>query len=393
MVRLIGKDIPVETVKTILYSLDINITDETEDILTLEIPQYRVDVTREADVTEEVLRIFGYNNVGMSIEMHSMLSHTEKPDPEKIADNMADLLSGNGFAEIMCNSLTPAAWFETTRDFDTASMVHLANPLSSDLNVMRMSLLPGMLSTIAWNINRQNTDLKLYELGYTYFKKTGKKTLEITDNFSEKQVLAVAVSGNISTKKWNTSESPATFFHIKGYTELILSRFGISDRDIVATEETAGWFSEGMKYTAGSLDIASFGRISRKYLNMFDIRQDVFYAEINWENLVRTIRGRTINFAELPKYPWVRRDLALLIDKSIKFSQIRDLAYKTERNILQQVDLFDVYESESIGRDKKSYAVSFILRDDRQTLTEKNIEKVMSSLAKAFEREFGATLR
>lgn len=393
MARLIGKDIPVETVKTILYSLDINITDETEDVLTLEIPQYRVDVTREADVTEEVLRIFGYNNVGMSIEMHSMLSHTEKPDPEKIADSMANLLSGNGFAEIMCNSLTPAAWFETTGDFDTASMVHLANPLSSDLNVMRMSLLPGMLNTIAWNINRQNTDLKLYELGYTYFKKAGKATFEITDNFSEKQVLAVAVSGNISTKKWNTAESPATFFHIKGCTELVLSRFGISDRDIVATGETAGWFSEGTKYTAGSLDIASFGRISRKYLNIFDIRQDVFYAEINWENLVRTIRGRTINFSELPKYPWVRRDLALLVDKSVKFSQIRDLAYKTERNILQQVDLFDVYESESIGSDKKSYAVSFILRDDRQTLTEKNIEKVMNSLTKAFEREFGATLR
>jgi phenylalanyl-tRNA synthetase beta chain len=393
MKRLIGRDIPPETVKTILYSLDINITGEEDDTLTLEIPQYRVDVTREADVTEEILRIFGYNNTGMSNEMHSMLSHTEKPDREKVTDNMADLLSGNGFAEIMCNSLTPAAWFESTGDFDAASMVRLANPLSSDLNVMRMSLLPGMLSTIAWNINRQNSDLRLYELGYIYLKKAGKGTLEITDNYSENQVLAMAVSGNISPKKWNTPETSSSFFHIKGYTELVMSRFGIGDRDIVATEEKAGWFSEGMKYTAGSLDIAVFGKISRKYLNYFDIRQDVFYAEINWENLLRTIRNRTINFTELPKYPWVRRDLALLIDKSVKFSQIRDLAYKTERNLLQQVDLFDIYESESIGSDKKSYAVSFILRDDRQTLTEKNIEKVMNALTKAFEREFGATLR
>jgi phenylalanyl-tRNA synthetase beta chain len=393
MKRLIGRDIPVETVKTILYSLDINITDESDDVLTLEIPQYRIEVTREADVTEEVLRIFGYNNVSMSNEMHSMLSYTEKPDREKIADNMADLLSGNGFAEIMCNSLTPAAWFETTGDFDTPSMVRLANPLSSDLNVMRMSLLPGMLNTIAWNINRQNTELKLYELGYIYLKKTGRATLEITDNFSEKQVLAIAISGNVNTKKWNTPETPATFFHIKGYTELVLSRFGVNERDIVATEETAGWLSEGMKYTAGSLDIATFGKISRKYLNLFDIRQNVFYSEVNWENLIRTVGSRTISFTELPKYPWVRRDLALLVDKSVKFSQIRDLAYRTEHNILQQVDLFDIYESGSIGSDKKSYAVCFILRDDRQTLTEKNIEKVMNALTKAFEREFGATLR
>lgn len=393
MKRLIGRDIPVETVKTILYSLDINITDETDEILTLEIPQYRVEVKREADVTEEILRIYGYNNVEMSNEMHSMLSYTEKPDREKISDNVADLLSGNGFAEIMCNSLTPAAWFETTGEFDTASMVRLANPLSSDLNVMRPSLLPGMLSTIVWNINRQNTDLKLFELGYTYLRKTGKATLEITDNFSEKQILAIAISGNINAKKWNAPETPSTFFHIKGYTELVLSRFGIVDRDIIATEETAGWFSEGLQYTTNNLDIASFGKISGKYLNLFDIRQDVFYAEINWENLIRTIRSRTISFTELPKYPWVRRDLALLVNKSVKFSQIQDLAYKTEHNLLRHVDLFDVYESESIGSDKKSYAVSFILRDDRQTLTEKNIEKVMNALIKAFERELGATLR
>jgi phenylalanyl-tRNA synthetase beta chain len=393
MKRLIGRDIPVETVKTILYSLDINITDETDDILTLEIPQYRVEVKREADVTEEILRIFGYNNIEMSNEMHSMLSYTEKPDREKISDNMADLLSGNGFAEIMCNSLTPAAWFETTGDFDTASMVRLANPLSSDLNVMRPSLLPGMLSTIVWNINRQNTDLKLFELGYTYLRKTGNATLEITDNFSEKQILAIAISGNINAKKWNAPETPSTFFHIKGYTELVLSRFGIADRDIIATEETAGWFSEGLQYTTNNLDIASFGKISGKYLNLFDIRQDVFYAEINWENLLRTIRSKTISFTELPKYPWVRRDLALLVNKSVKFSQIQDLAYKTEHNLLRHVDLFDVYESESIGSDKKSYAVSFILRDDRQTLTEKNIEKVMNALIKAFERELGAALR
>ncbi len=393
MTKLIGKDIPVETVKTILYSLDINITDETPGELTLEIPPYRVDVTREADVTEEILRIYGYNNVGMSNEMHSMLSYTEKPDREKVAVNMAELLSGNGFAEIMCNSLTPSAWFETTGDFDTASMVRLANPLSNDLNVMRLSLLPGMLNTIAWNINRQNSDLRLFELGYVYKKKPGKGTLEITDNYSERQILALAVTGNMDRQRWNMTETAARFFHIKGYVGMLLSRFGISEKEITVTDESAGWLRDAMKYTAGSLDIASFGQVSKKYLSMFDIKQDVFYAEINWENIIRTIKTKNIRFSELPKYPWVRRDLALLVDKSCKFSDIKDLAFKTERNILQEVDLFDVYESDTIGKDKKSYAVSFILRDDRQTLTEKSIEKVMGALTRAFEREFGATLR
>ncbi|MCI0522351.1 MAG: phenylalanine--tRNA ligase subunit beta, partial [Bacteroidales bacterium] len=393
MYRLIGREIPPETVKTILNSLDIRITEETRELLSLEIPAYRVDVTREADVTEEVLRIFGYNNISISNEMHSMLSYTEKPDREKVAVNMAELLSGNGFAEIMCNSLAPAAWFETTGDFDLPSMVRLANPLSSDLNVMRLSLLPGMLNTVSWNINRQNSDLKLYELGYVYAKKHDKKTLEITDNYSERQILALAVTGSVNRQRWNAAEAPAGFFHIKGYTELLLSRFGIRDDELSKSDESSGWYREGIRYSAGGVEIASLGAISRKYLSMFDIKQDVFYAELCWDNILKTLKSGKIRFSELPRYPWVRRDLALLLDRSVKFSQIRELAFKTERNILREVDLFDVYESDALGRDKKSYAVSFILRDDRQTLTDKNIEKVMSALAKAFEREFGASLR
>ncbi len=393
MARLIGKNIPVETVKTILYSLDIQITDETPDILTLAIPPYRVDVTREADVTEEVLRIYGYDNIGISSEMHAMLSHPEKPDREKVEANMAELLTGNGFSEIMCNSLTPAAWFEATGDFDSASMVRLANPLSSDLNVMRMSLLPGMLSTISRNINRQNSDLRLFEFGYTYSRKPGRGTMEITDNYTGRPLLSLAVTGNFNDKRWNGAETPAGIFHIKGYAELVLSRFGITGREIASTPETGGWFAEGMKYNAGGSDLASFGRVSKKFLAMFDIKQEVYYCEIRRDNIISIIKGRKIRFSELPRYPWVRRDLALLLDKSVTFSQIRDIAFKTERHILKDVDLFDLYQSEAMGNDKKSYAVSFILRDDRQTLTEKNIEKVMDSLIKAFERELGAALR
>jgi len=383
----------LETVKTILWSLDIHITGEEPGILMLEIPSYRVDVTREADVTEEVLRIYGYDNISISSEMHSMLSHTERPDREKVAANMAELLSGNGFSEIMCNSLSPAAWFETTGDFDVKAIVRLANPLSSDLNVMRMSLLPGMLNTISWNINRQNSNLRLFELGNTYSRKEGKGTLEITDNFAETQILAMSLTGSVNEKRWNAPELQSGFFHLKGYIEMVLSRFGIARRDLTGTEESHGWFAEGMKYSTGNLDVATFGKVSRKYLAMFDIRQDVYYGEIIWENVIRLIKARTIRFSELPKYPWVRRDLALLLDKSVRFSQIRELAFKTERNILHEVDLFDLYESESIGKDKKSYAVSFILQDERQTLTEKSIEKTMGAIVKAFEREFGATLR
>ncbi|NLE36014.1 MAG: phenylalanine--tRNA ligase subunit beta [Bacteroidales bacterium] len=393
MTRLIGKEIPIETLKTILYSLDINITAEEEGILTLEIPPYRVDVTREADVTEEVLRIYGYDNIGISNEMHTMLSHTDKPDREKMAANFSGMLAANGFVEIMCNSLSPAAWFETTGDYEVKDMVRLANPLSSDLNVMRLSLLPGLLNSIAWNINRQNSNLRLFELGYIYRRKEGKNTLEITDNFAEKQVLSMALTGNMNEKRWNAPETPSGFFHLKGYAEMVLARFGITRHEIVATEIQRGWFAEGIQYTAGSLEVASFGQVSRKYLSMFDIRQDVFYGEIEWENVIRLAGTRSIRFSELPRYPWVRRDLALLIDRSVKFSQIRDLAFRTERNILHEVDLFDVYESKTIGKDKKSYAVSFILRDERQTLTERNIEKTMGALVKAFEREFGATLR
>jgi len=391
--KLIGKEIPVETVKTILYSLDIHITDETPDSLTLEVPPYRVDVTREADVAEEILRIYGYNNIEIGEEMHSVLSYTVKPDREKVAGNMAELLSGNGFAEIMCNSLNPAAWFETTDDFDVAAMVRLANPLSSDLNAMRLSLLPGMLNTVAWNINRQNSDLRLYELGYVYAKKTGRGTTEITDNYSEKQVLAFSVTGNAARKSWNTAEAPTGFFHIKGYTDLILSRFGIRSADLTIEDAAGKWFTEALRYSAGDIELATFGKVSRKYLAMFDIKQDVWYAEICWEKLLKLLKGRKTEFSELPRFPWVRRDLALLIDKTVKFSQIRELSFKTERNILHEVDLFDVYENENLGHNKKSYAVSFILRDDRQTLNEKAIEKVMGSLARAFEREFGATLR
>jgi len=391
--RLIGKIIPVETIKKILGSLDIVITEEKDDLLRLEIPQYRVDVTREADVIEEILRIYGYNNVEIDTNMRSVLTHIEKPDREKILDNISGMLSSNGFAEIMCNSLSPAAWFENSADFDTSAMVTLANPLSSDLNAMRMSLLPGMLNTVAWNINRQNPDLKLYEYGFSYFRNKNKGSKEITDNYTERQDLDIILTGEANLQRWNSPHTPTGFYHLKGYVEMIPDRLGINLHSLSVKDADKSWFREGLAYYSGENEIVSFGSVSRKYLNIFDIKQDVFYAHINWENLLKLHKKNKISFKELPKFPWVRRDLALLVDRSIAFGRIRQIAFNTEKHLLREVDLFDVYENDSLGKDKKSYAVSFILRDDNKTLTDNNIEKIMNSLTGAFSRELGATLR
>ncbi|HNX65866.1 MAG TPA: phenylalanine--tRNA ligase subunit beta [Bacteroidales bacterium] len=391
--RLIGKEIPAETIKTILKSLDIVTIAENHDGLKLEIPPYRVDVTREADVIEEILRIYGYNNVEIGLGMNSVLTHIEKPDREKVLNNICDMLSANGFAEIMCNSLTPSAWYETTGDYDTKQMVTLANPLSSDLNAMRLSLLPGMLNTVIWNINRQNPDLKLYETGYSYFRMPDKGSKEITENYTERMDLDIMITGVIATQRWNSPSTPTGFFHLKGYVEMILNRLGINIRSLTVNDASGKWFSSALSYSAGNIEIASFGSVSRKYLHQFDIKQDVFYAHIDWENLLKIQKKNKIAFSELPKFPSVRRDLALLVDRSVKFSRIREIAFSTEKYLLREVDLFDVYESDSLGKDKKSYAVSFILRDDNKTLTDNNIEKIMNSLTNAFSRELGASLR
>jgi phenylalanyl-tRNA synthetase beta chain len=391
--RLIGKEIPADIIKKILKSLDINIIHENPDGLKLEIPPYRVDVTREADVIEEILRIYGYNNVEIGTGMRTVLTHIEKPDREKVINNVCDMLSSNGFAEIMCNSLNPSSWYETTGDFDTKRMVMLANPLSSDLNVMRMSLLPGILNTVAWNINRQNPNLKLYETGFSYFRNQDKGTKEITDNYTERTDLDIVITGEASLQRWNSPHSLTGFFHLKGYIEMILDRFGINTRSLIVTETDEKWFKEGLSYSLGDADLVAFGSVSKKYLQLFDIKQDVYYAHIDWENMLKAQKKNKIAFVELPKFPWVRRDLALLVDSSVKFSHIRDIAFNTEKHILREVDLFDVYENDSLGKDKKSYAVSFILRDDNKTLTDNNIEKIMNSLTNAFSRELGATLR
>jgi len=391
--RLIGKEIEPGIVKRILQLLDIKILNENAGNLTLEIPLYRVDVKNEADVIEEILRIYGYNNVEISSHVNSALSYIEKPDRDKLVNTISDMLSANGFSEIMCNSLNPAEWYEQNEDFNREQLVMLANPLSSDLNAMRQSLLFGGLNSVAWNINRQNSDLKLYEFGHSYFYHKSDNPYPLEDDYTEKESLDLFMTGSTFRKSWNSKSEPTDFYNMKAYVELVISRLGVSTHSLGISESGKKYFTESIAYLHNNKVLAEAGRISKNYLQKFDIRQEVYYGHIDWDFLLSIIKNMKISFRELPKYPAVRRDLALLIDRNIKFSQIREIAFRTEKNILQEVSLFDVYESDTLGQNKKSYAVSFILRDDVRTLTDKNIDKVMHNLITVYEKEIKAQIR
>ncbi len=332
--RLIGKKIEPATVRRILGLLDIVVISEDGDNIRLEIPAYRVDVKREADVIEEILRIYGYNNVEVSSHVNSTLSYPEKPDREKIVNMISDLLSGNGFSEIMCNSLNPAAWYEENSDFDKEQLVILANPLSSDLNAMRQSLLFGGLSSISWNLNRQNPDLKLYEFGncYSYRKSSGSQPG--TSDYTQRASLDIFITGNAGKQGWNSKTNPTDFFNIKSYVELVLSRLGIKAGSLATGESEKKYFAESLTYPVNNRILAEAGRVSKRYLKQFDIDQDVYYGHIDWDLLLKVIRTHKISFSELPKYPAVKRDLALLIDRSVKFSQIREIACQNRKKYL-----------------------------------------------------------
>ncbi len=391
--RLIGKKIGRETIRRILGLLDFKILREDNEAMLVEVPAYRVDVKLEADVIEEILRIYGYNNVEINDHVNSTLTYIEKPDLEKAVNTVSDLLSANGFAEIMCNSLNPAAWYEGSIDFDANQLVTLANPLSSDLNAMRQSLLYGGLSSVIWNINRQCYDLRLYEFGNCYFRTGHGNPVPSVDDYTERKSLDIYITGKTGKESWNHKTSPTDFFQIKSATEMIFSRLGIDTLLLANGESRKKYFAESITYLLNNKVLAETGKLSKSMLSRFDIGQDVYYSHIEWDQVTRLIGRKAITFTELPKYPAVRRDMAMLLDKGVRFGRIRDIALKTERNVLREVSLFDVYESDSLGANKKSYAVSFILRDDLRTLTDKNIDKVMDNLRRAFEKELDARIR
>lgn len=390
--RLIGKAIGHDTIKKILTSLEMKIVREDADGLLIHVPPYRVDVRREADVIEDILRIYGFNNIEVPAKVNSTLSYSEKPDDFQLKNKISDLLAANGFNEIMNNSLTKASYFEQVETYHPENTVMLYNPLSSDLNAMRQTLLFGGLETIAYNINRKNANLRLFEFGkeYTFHKKEGENHLK---QYHEEDKLALFITGNKTQASWNSKEQPSDFFTLKSYAEMILTRLGFRTDQLTTDEVSADIYREGIAYSQNGKHLMTIGMLSRKVLKIADIEQNVYYAECSWENVLKAVKNHTITFTPMPKFPAVKRDLALLLDRKVTFKEVRDIAMRTEKNLLKAVSLFDVYEGEKLGVDKKSYAVSFTLQDEEKTLTDKQIDKIMNKLMGTYKHILGAEIR
>jgi len=390
--RLIGKEIPAATIKNILRSLEILVEQEDDRGMRLLVPPYRVDVQREADIIEEILRIYGFNNVEIGEHLNSTLSYVEKPEKEKIVNIISDLLSGQGFMEMKSNSLTRASWY-TNDGLEDPKAVKLFNPLSQDLSHMRRTLVYGGLEAVAWNINRKNADLMLYEFGNCYEKDPENKSENALDKYAEQLRLGIFLSGNNYEGNWSLKGKPSGFFTVKGIVDLVLKRLGFDMMKLRCEPDEQGFFSEGVACYQGEKLLVHFGIISKRLLSAADIKQEVFAAEFNWDLIMKMLRKHSVSFNPLPKVPSVQRDLSLLLDKSVQYEALYRLAFKTEKRLLKEVTLFDVYDGENIAPGKKSYALSFRLLDEEKTLTDQQIEKVMNNIAAAFEKELGATVR
>ncbi len=392
--RLIGKEIPKDQIKTILEGLEIKVGSESETGLSVSVPPYRVDVKREADVIEEILRIYGYNNVETSASLNASLQYALKPDPVKIRNLMAESLTAQGFNEIWSNSLTKAGYYEEGETFKYENTVKLFNPLSNDLGVMRQTMLFGGLETIAYNANRRNEDLRLYEFGNCYFHNGSDLKDAALKNYREEEHLALFISGKKEKESWAFAQNESSFFQLKSYVENLVKRYGLKLPALKAESFSNELISEGVVYaTQNGRKIAEIGIVHPKLQKQFDIDNAVYFADLMMDNIILEQKNNKTRFTELAKYPEVRRDLALLIDKQVTFGQIREFAEKVERKLLRSVELFDVYEGKGVPAGKKSYAVSFTLRDDEKTLKDKQIDKIMQRLILTYEKELGAQLR
>ncbi len=393
--RLIGKKIDREMIKSILLSLDFSILSANENGYTLEAPLYRVDVTRDADVIEEILRIYGYNNVEISDTLNSSISYINKPDNEKLVDIVSEYLTGCGFTEIMNNSLTRSAYYDNLKTFESCALVKVMNPLSNELNVMRQSLLFGGLETIRHNMNRQRPNLRLFEAGNCYWFHADRGKRNPLDKYEEHFQFALFATGKKHEPNWVSSGNSAGFYELKAVVENLLEKMGIGrDRlDIKVFDNSTDLYSGGLRYRFKDTVIADVSVVRKSITSQFEIKNDVYFSVIYWENLLKVRGQHSVRFAELPRFPEVRRDLAMIVDKSLTYDRIRELAYRVEKNLLRRIDLFDVYEGEQVGEGRKSYAVSFILQDFENTLTDERIDRVMNRLMDAYVKELGAQIR
>ena len=410
---LIGKHIPAETVKSIVLSLEMQIKDEDAEGLRLLVPPYRVDVQRPCDVVEDILRIYGYNNVEIPSSLKSSLQVKGAVDQsQKMQNLVGEQLVGCGFNEILNNSLTKSAYYDGLETYKSENCVRIMNPLSNDLNVLRQTLLFGGLESIARNANRKNADLRFFEFGNCYyFKEENRRELApvvptcvpgiskpdvkaVLSAYSEDFHLGLWLTGKSFQKTWAHADQDASFFELKAYVENIFARLGLDVRTLICKTMKSDIFSQALSYeTRAGKCIAQVGIVAKKILKQFDIAGDVFFADIQWTRLMKAVKSVHTSYTELSNYPAVKRDLALLLDKSVPFADIERIAYDTERRLLRDVVLFDVYEGKNLEPGKKSYAVSFILQDENQTLTDKQIEKTMERLIHNFQQQLGATLR
>ncbi len=381
---LIGQEIPKDTIKSILASLEIKVKNVTESGMGLSVPSYRVDVQRQVDVIEEILRVYGYNNIAFSEKLNASVASSSPFEDHKVQHAIGDLLAAKGYYEILTNSLTSPSYNTLlVESLAAKNEVCLVNPLSGDLSILRKTSIFSALEVAAYNINRKRQNLKLFEFGKTYH------AVEATR--IEEKYLSIVLSGAANEPSWTCSNTPTGFFQLKSIVHTVLSKLSITDT--VSQPDDSGMFSEGLSFMKGPMTIVSFGVVKKSILKTFDIKQDVLFANFNWDILLKVMNKKGIAFTEISKYPEVKRDFALLLDTSVTFKQVHDLAFRNERKLLRNISLFDVYEGSKLPEGKKSYAVSFTIQDDNKTLTDNQIEKVMSKLQKSYETELNAELR
>lgn len=393
---LIGKVIPEDTVKSILASLEMNVLSETADGLAISVPVYRIDVQRDVDVIEDILRIYGYNNVEIGENVKSNLSYQTPTDRSYQLQNIiSEQLTGCGFNEILNNSLTRSGYYDSLSTYPAGHCVMLMNPLSADLNAMRQTLLFGGLESVAHNRNRKNGDIKMYEFGNCYCFDTDKqKEGEALSSYSEDFHLGLWVSGNRVSNNWNHADEKSSVYELKAYVENVLVRLGVNLRKVIFGQLSDDIFSAGLSInTQSGRRLGTLGIVNKKLCKDMDIDTEVYYAELSWTLLMKEIRNHKISFTDISKFPAVKRDLALLLNNNVTFAEIEKIAYDTDRKLLKDVTLFDVYEGKNLPAGKKSYAVSFFLQDENKTLNEKQIDTIMSKIQSNLEQKLEAKLR
>jgi phenylalanyl-tRNA synthetase beta chain len=381
--KLIGEEIPTDTIKSILASLEIKINNQTNSGLGLTIPSYRVDVTREADIVEEILRVYGYNNIEIPDKINTSIANSNKLSPEKIENIAANFLVANGMNETMANSLTKPEYNSFSGTLNDEQNVSMLNALSNDLSVMRQSILFGALEGVEYNINRKNNSLKFFEFGNTYHK--------FESGYTEQKHLSLTVTGARSENNWDVKNKGVDIFYLKGIIKSLLQRLGFDK--VKYTTVKSDLYAEAIGLSLGKTNLVEFGTVKASVLKEFGIKQEVLFADFNWNNVLSNAGKKSIKIKPLPKYPEVRRDLALLVDKGVKFIDLYNAAFQSERKLLKNVDLFDVYTGDKLPEGKKSYALSFILQDEDSTLNDKQIDKIMNKLQQSFINQFGAELR